>query len=64
MNMQMRELMKSLPHILPCILYINFELFFLLLKHVKVCPNMKIYQKNIILHLFRVDIRQVLLSRS
>ena len=65
--MQMSELIMSSPHNFPCILYIiffllPFLLLLLLLKHEKACPHIANYiRANIIQHLFRVDIRQVLL---
>ena len=58
MNMQMSELMMSSPHNFSCILYIFFGgifmyfvyfffgIFIFLLKHVKVCPHIKIYQSK------------------
>ena len=60
--MQMCALMMSSPHNCPCILYITFWTFFLL-KHVNHVPISKYIRANIILHLFRVDVRQVLLSQ-
>ena len=61
MNMQMIELMMLSPHCLPYIIYIKFWKFNILPKLVIVCPS---YQDiyigvNIILHLFREELRQV-----
>ena len=38
------------------IIFIFCRIFFVLLKHVKACPHIKIYHGANILHLFRVDI--------
>ena len=47
MNIQMSELMMSSPHFSPHILYIKFfTIFSFLLKHVKACPLIKIYQSK------------------
>ena len=46
--MQMSELMMSLPHNFPCILYTYkmLKIFMFLLKHVNACPNIKTYQSK------------------
>ena len=57
--MQMSELMMSSPHYLPYILYIKFWKFAFLPKYVIVCPSYMYQDVNIILHLFREELRQV-----
>ena len=65
MNMRKSEVMMSSPHNFNVFRILFWKLsFLLLLKHVKACPHIKIYQsKHYSAYLFRVDIRHVLLSK-
>ena len=65
MNMQINELMMSSPHFFPHILYKILKMFFFFFcSDMYMSPISKYIRANIILHLFRVNTRQVLRSHS
>ena len=60
MNMQMSELMMSSPHYLPYILYMKFWKIQYFAQTYDSMPLLSSYiGDNIILHLFREELRQV-----